>query len=195
MMRPVSFALAFAVCALAVVFEPALAQMAQTQTALAQAALHFDPLPQCPDADIYVEKANSALRDPSVKGYHLIAGYALLQLGDAFVDCAKRWSYGTPSDPFAALASARAATMRSAIARYASSLQFMALYRDIHSPSAIDLFVSAANGTLYDTAIIKRADDDSNNLRMASLIESNISDLAMRYARNRTADIYNGLPK
>jgi hypothetical protein len=174
---------------------PALGQTAQTQAALAQAVLHFDPLPQCPDADIYVEKADNALRDPSIKGYHLIAGYSLMQLGDAFVDCTKRVVSGTPSDIHAAIASVQAATMRSAIARYASSLHFIALYRDMHSTSAIDLFVAAANGTLYDTAIIKRADDDPNDLRMASLIESNISDLAMRYASDRTADIYKGLPK
>jgi len=191
----VSITLAFVVCAITVVVEPAPAQIAQTQAVLAQAVLHFDPLPQCPDADVYVEKVNNALRDPSVKGYHLIAGYSLLQLGDAFVDCTKRLSSGTPSDAIAALASVKAATMRSAVARYASSLHFIALYLDMHSTSALDLFVAAANGTLYDTAIIRRADDDPNDLRMASLIESNINDLAMRYAGGRTADIYKGLPK
>jgi hypothetical protein len=115
-----------------------------SQAALSQAIAHYSQLPQCPDADIYVDDANKALEDPSAKGFHVTAGWALTKLGDSYKACSLRIADKNSTNPVQALKLICAITLAEALARYGSVLQFAALYTDSQSKDAQDLFVSLA---------------------------------------------------
>ena len=159
----------------------------------------FSDVPACPDADVYVTRANNALSQvQSVLPTRFNRALRLMELGDAFTECMKRLTAVTPDDPVNAVAQVEEVLMQGMEARFAGTIA-LADVIDL-SPnakakeSARYLFAKAANGTLYDVRMITRTSHDEGYLRRASSIEVTVTDMAYKYAGDQITVVYEGLP-
>ena len=159
----------------------------------------FKTTEACPDADVFIRLANSAVAsDKGSLQTRFNTFNRVIGVGDAFADCGKRFLSNPTGDPTALRSIAENLFMDSLEARFAATVIWTQVI-DLDashkaSKDSSDIFASTAHAAFYTLRVVKLSSPNASDLRRASEIDATLQDLVLKYGAGHLDSIYDGLP-